>query len=230
MKKNLFYCIFFCAFIYNVKIDAQNVQFGVRLGTNASWIGKTPDKASADGLNIGFTGGAWVRLAFRDADESGFYIQPELLFSTFGSKYVSNLSSSFGKTENKTLTTFRNFEVPVLAGYRMMLGETSELRLYAGPVFARVNNAKQVETTTISTDANAATNTPATSVSKEITNDITDKMKGSYTAGLLGVGFNIKKFTIDVRFQKVLTNMYQNSTNTDDRPAMFQIGVGYRIF
>ncbi|TAE73021.1 MAG: PorT family protein [Bacteroidetes bacterium] len=230
MKNNFFYFILVSIFFLNItKTNAQNIQFGLRVGMNASWIGQAPENGNTNGTNFGFTGGAWVRIAFRDPDESAFYVQPELLYSTFGSKYTTSVTTPFGTSEKKSVINFNNFELPILAGYKIMLGEESEIRLYAGPVFARVNSAKQIETTTIVTNAINA-NTPATKTTGETEIDITDKMKGVYTAGLVGVGFNIKKFTIDLRFQKVFTNMYQNSTGEENRPAMIQLGVGYRIF
>ncbi len=231
MKKNSFYCILVCILFANIfETQSQNIQMGVRVGMNASWIGAAPENGSTNGVNLGFTGGAWVRIGFGEKDESGIYVQPELLYSTFGSKYILTSTSAFGTTERKSVVNFSNFELPILAGYKIMLGETSELRFYGGPVFGKTNLAKQIESITVITNA-ITPNTPPTQTSKNSDEiNITDQVKGAYTAGLVGVGVNINKITIDFRFQKVFTNMYQNSTGQENRPAMIQLGVGYRIF
>jgi hypothetical protein len=203
-------------------VKAQSVQGGARIGVNASWIGKAPENSNADGVNYGFNGGVWVRVAFREADESSLFLQGELLYSRFGSKTTSILQTGLSTLETKSARIFTAFDLPILLGYKINISESFEFRLYGGPVFSKILTAEDKFTRTVIFDNTRAAVSDA--------NDIKNDVKNYSTSAMFGVGLNLGRVTLDLRYQRVMSNMYVNSSNNDSKPAMLQLGIGCRIF
>lgn len=227
MKKINYFFAILCLIVglsHNPIFAQINISLGAKAGMNASWIGSngTPQNTSSDGFLFGYTGGIWSRINFSDAEESGFFVQPELVLSQMGSKSVTNNNSGISTIKITNSNIFNLAELPILAGYRLNILDNFDLRFYGGPVFSRVLNAKNK----VKNEASAGNST----ASSEKTQDITEDVKPYWTSIQIGVGTNINRFNIDVRFQRVLTSMYMSSTNDDSRAMAFQLTLGYKIF
>lgn len=99
--------------------------------------------------------------------------------------------------------TFQSFDVPVLLGTRIGLGPIG-FRIQAGPVFSFAQDG----------DVNflGAANW--------------DNYKRSSTGIIGGIGADISKFTVDLRYEHGLTNLNE-SAEFDQKIRMWTIGVGF---
>jgi hypothetical protein len=149
----------------------------------------------------GFQGGAFVRITL-----FGFYIEPELLFSTRTDDYtVTNVQS----TESIIVKqTFNKLEVPVMLGFKL-----GPLRLNAGPTGSLLINS------------------PKELISNPDFKNNYSRMTFGYQAGL---GFDLLNFlTFDLRYegslkkyQNQIQNLIGTKYNLDDRPNAFLFSVG----
>ncbi len=224
--KNYFAVVAIClfAFLANHAKAQININVGAKAGMNASWIGSggTPQNTTSDGFLFGYTGGIWGRINLSDKEESGIFLQPELVFSQMGSKSVLTNTTGISTVKTTSSRLFNLAELPILAGYRLNLGEDVDLRFYGGPSFARILSA-QDKTRSEATLSGSSTAT-------EKNQDITEDVKPYWTSIQIGAGVNINRINIDLRFQRVITAMYMNSTSDETKAMAFQLTLGYKIF
>src|SRR5690606_35564125 len=108
------------------------------------------------------------------------------------------------KTEGENgEATFKSVDVPVLLGTRIGIGPIG-FRVQAGPVFSFAQDGK----------VNLKTATDW------------DKYKKSSTGIIGGIGADISKFTVDLRYEHGLTNLSDNSTY-NQKIRMWTVGVGF---
>jgi hypothetical protein len=224
MKKNILLITVIYLITFTISLKAQTIQLGAKLGANTSWAGQPPKEYTRDGINLGFTGGAWVHLSMKESDESGFFLRPEINYSTFGSKVSNTTVSPFGSTNKTDRFIFGALDIPISLGYRIMIGETFELRLYGGSSYATIMSAKQINSFEIkNTQLNLTT-------SGEETKDIKESVRNNAYSYILGAGLGINRLQIDLRYQSFITNMYKDFTTDELKPSMIQVAVGYRLF
>src|ERR1035437_5946486 len=149
----------------------------------------------------GFQAGAFMRLTI-----FGFFIQPELLFSTRTNEYtVENMQTTTSYIVNQK---FNKLEIPVMVGFKL-----GPLRLDAGP------------------SGSLLLNTPKALIDIPDYKNMYSKMTVGYQAG---VGIDIlKTLTLDLRYEgnlKKYQNQIQNlagtKVNLDDRANAFLLSVG----
>jgi opacity protein-like surface antigen len=152
----------------------------------------------------GFHGGAFVRITL-----FGFYIEPELLFSTRTDEYtVNNITNQNSPVSYIAKQTFNKLDIPVMLGFKL-----GPLRLNAGPTGSLLINS------------------PTDLISNPEYKNNYSKMTIGYQAG---VGFDLfKRLTFDLRYEgslKKYQNQIQNlagtKVNLDDRPNAFLLSVG----
>jgi len=153
----------------------------------------------------GFHGGAFVRLTL-----FGFYIQPELLFSTRTNEYtVSNTTTPSSVTSYVAKQSFNRLDLPVMLGLKL-----GPIRLNAGP------------------SGSLLINSPKALISNPDVKNNYSKMTFGYQAGL---GFDLLgRLTFDLRYEgslKKYQNQIQNlagttKVNLDDRPNAFLLSIG----
>ncbi|WP_313261667.1 porin family protein [Sphingobacterium sp.] len=97
--------------------------------------------------------------------------------------------------------TFKSVDLPVLLGTRIGLGPIG-VRIQAGPVFSFAHEG----------DIKSVANT--------------DAYKKSSTGIIGGVGADISKFTVDLRYEHGLSNMSKDNVHKQ-KISMWSIGVGY---
>ncbi|WDF69383.1 porin family protein [Sphingobacterium oryzagri] len=97
--------------------------------------------------------------------------------------------------------TFRSFDVPVLLGTKIGLGPIG-FRIQAGPVFSFAQDGKVNFTTDW------------------------DRYKRTSTGIIGGIGADISKFTVDLRYEHGLTDLNE-SPDYNQKIRMWTIGVGF---
>jgi opacity protein-like surface antigen len=156
------------------------------------------------GANYGFHGGAFVRLSLM-----GFYIQPELLFTSRTDEYkVSDVTSPQSTVEIIKKQQFNRLDLPVMLGAKF-----GPVRLNVGP------------------SARLLINSP-----KDLIDDPDFKaMYNNFTFGYqAGLGIDIiKRITVDLRYegslqkyQTQIENLTGEEFKLDDRPNAFLLSVG----
>jgi len=128
--------LFAILFVILVSIPAfSQLKFGLKAGVSTTSLSMPSIKTilannntyTVDALTAakyGFHGGAFVRLTL-----FGFYIQPELLFSTRTNEYtVSNTTTPSSVTSYVAKQSFNRLDLPVMLGLKL-----GPIRLNAGP-------------------------------------------------------------------------------------------------
>lgn len=128
----------------------------------------------------------------------GLHVQPELLVTQRGAKFSEN-----GETNTYTLT---NIDVPVMLGKSFAAGL---IHIQAGPEFSLVLNDK------FETEAGG------------LTVESDPNINSSLLGWQAGIGVNIPKITIDLRYQGTFSNLTEDNANY--RPNAVWLTVGYKF-
>jgi hypothetical protein len=209
--------LFAILFVILVSIPAfSQLKFGLKAGVSTTSLSMPSIKTilannntyTVDALTAakyGFHGGAFVRLTL-----FGFYIQPELLFSTRTNEYtVSNTTTPSSVTSYVAKQSFNRLDLPVMLGLKL-----GPIRLNAGP------------------SGSLLINSPKALISNPDVKNNYSKMTFGYQAGL---GFDLLgRLTFDLRYEgslKKYQNQIQNlagttKVNLDDRPNAFLLSLG----
>ncbi|SFS58597.1 porin family protein [Sphingobacterium wenxiniae] len=128
---------------------------------------------------------------------AGFHVQPEVY-------YASKKAGIKTANNEEGDATFKSMDVPILLGTKIGLGPVG-FRIQAGPVFSFAQDGKVV-------NISEATNW--------------DAYKKNSTGIIGGIGADISKLTIDVRYEHGLTNL---SSTGDQKIRMWTVGLGFAI-
>jgi hypothetical protein len=147
---------------------------------------------------------------FGRASFLGFFVQPEVLFSQRKGSFTSNVDST------AVTNTLSYIDIPVMVGYKLAF-----LRFNAGPNFQFLTGAKQ--------KSNDASKDP---------NFSKDNFNSSAVGFQAGLGIDLLKLSIDLRYDGCIGNLGKKVTNTSTgqtvdystRANMWQLTVGFRIF
>ncbi len=115
------------AAVVALSASAQNIQFGVKGGLNASSLSNIEDAVGKLGFNAGVT--ADYQLA------ESLYVLSGLEYTVKGSKF-SDVEVSSGSFNLSYL------QLPIHAGYKMSIADNTRLVLHAGPYLAYALSAK----------------------------------------------------------------------------------------
>jgi Outer membrane protein beta-barrel domain len=200
-------------FVVLISIPAfSQIKFGLKAGVSTTSLSMPTLKTitsgttsfTVDGLTAakyGFQGGAFVRVTL-----FGFYIEPELLFSTRTNEYtVTNVQTTVATVAKQN---FNKLDIPVMLGFKL-----GPLRINAGP------------------SGSLLINSPKDLIANPDFKNNYSRMTIGYQAGL---GFDLfKLLTFDLRYEgslKKYQNQIENLTGTkvnlDDRPNAFLFSVG----
>ena len=185
--------------------DFPLFDIGVKAGANGSFIRNITGEFDSDGMRIGFVGGVWGRIKI---PLIGLYVQPELVISQTGGKVTGPADAGQGAPAIAEITTkLTNWDAIILVGQRFGLGPLA-LRLNLGPVFSNVISANQED-----------------NIFGE--QDIKEFVNNSQIGLQLGVGVDISKFNIDLRYQQNFTKLFEDAG--DSRISALQLTLGYKI-
>ena len=185
-------------------------QFGVKGGVNLTNLSTTSVSGNFSHDNrAGYLGGFWARIG-----GAGIYLQPEA-YITSKSVNIHNTGSvviggdAVSTESQNNHATFTSIDIPILLGTKFgILG--NGIRINTGPVLSYAINKNQ-------------------SVGDD-TNDIAHlNYKGQNYAWQFGVGADIRRLSVDLRYEAGLNKV---TTNNDDhvRINLFNLTLGYRLF
>jgi Outer membrane protein beta-barrel domain len=179
----------------------QSLSIGAKAGLNFNSFTNLPSDGGGVSYSNNGLGTGFLVGGFIRIGLGGFYLQPELVYT----QRTGRLSTKFlGLTTNST-TTVGYIDIPVLFG-RSFIG--GKLRVNLGPVASLPVNSK------VEVDGGSG----STSVS-----DLQSPQFGYQ----VGVGTDLGKFTIDLRYEGYLSNISTRSSSP--RYSGFQLSLGYKF-
>ncbi|EOR94070.1 hypothetical protein ADIARSV_2786 [Arcticibacter svalbardensis MN12-7] len=152
-----------------------------------------------DENRLGYQAGAWARVGI-----AGFIIQPEAYLAGKGGEFKTDNSNGLEASGKIRFTTL---DVPVLLGTKIGLGPLG-VRFMAGPVVSFV------------LDKNLSGNTVL-----EAYDD--DNYKDQNWGAQFGAGVDIANITLDLRYEKGLTNV--RSDDAIKKQNLWQLSLGFKI-
>ena len=194
------------------QLKVENAEFSVLNPVGSLIFNQFKENGS---YSTGLVGGVWLRVG------RTFFIQPEILVSAKGGTFdLLQSSAASGTIPQKVQVDFKstNIDLPFLVGISLK----QLLRLYAGPVasFSITDGHKLTEA------IQAYTNQPL------------DKTLHEAVFGYqAGVGLDLKRFKIDVRYEGALTDVsaikldkVNNDARFTSKTNLWQVTLGFEIF
>lgn len=203
MKKIVFLALIsVSSLLLSQRAQAQSpVTFGPKVALNYNNL-LTKDRSVNNQAFVGLAGGLFIRINI-----GKMYLQPEGYFTTKGSNLTAstdpndpNSAQAAGKVR------LSSFDVPLLLGVKLVDTRAFNIRLMGGPLASFVLKENRNDMNLF--DSNAYTY---------------HKSNIGFQAGL---GFDIGNVTFDARYEGGLNRI--NST-FNQRPSIFQFGVGFKI-
>jgi hypothetical protein len=175
---------------------------GPRAGYNSSTLTTDVDSIRADTKGA-FQFGAFMRIGQR------VYVQPEVNYVVKGG--MLNGDFSMGKIQQEV--TLRSITIPFLIGIRLLHSGNSNFRVMAGPVFSYISG-KELKPVDMIGYWPIKT---------------TDDFKESTWSAQMGAGFDIWRFTLDVRYELGVDNIYTGSDDLKLRNNLFNVSLGFKF-
>ena len=177
---------------------------GIKAGVHASNL-KIEEGKLLDQNGMSLNSDSFTKMhfgAFGRVGYSRLYLQPEIYFSKKGGELSSNiveLTSDFD---------YKNVDVPLLLGYKLIKAKVLDLRIMAGPVFSFV------------TDANYP---------KELDPYLHDEFFEDHLLGVqYGLGVDVLFLTIDARMEHG-SKIYDDPNVVSGSANTFMLTVGWKI-
>ncbi len=180
--------------------DNKRFTLGPRLGLNYS-----TQTTQQSGINndyiLGYQAGGFMRIGLGQKS----YLQPEVYFNSKGSNV------SFTDTQGNTAVTgkirFSSVDVPLLVGRYLVHAKMFKLRLMAGPMVS----------------FNLKTNNGGLTEYAPSAYEFKERIWG----GQIGLGADIGNICLDARYE---TGFEKINSTLGQRPSLFNISVGFKIF
>lgn len=190
--------------------------FGPKAGINISRYATKVDDINISNFKsrdrVGFHAGIFARMHFKR-----LYFQPELTCYMKGGRAMYNLAgldtSGFStSTAYKQKLNIMSVDLPLLIGYN--LGETlRNFRVFAGPVIGYTMMKKRI----------VEPGDPAIPEEQRM------NVKDATYSVTLGIGFDVSKFTMDMRYERGLNNVSWNP-KFKQYPSSFMFTIGWKTF
>lgn len=197
-------------FSFSAMAQISPITFGPLAGFTQNQL--IADKATyKESAKAGLQGGLFVRLSI-----AKFILQPEAYIGLKrGDVEFSYKPNGTGNdvqgTQSLALTTL---DVPLMVGWELLDAKVIKLRAMAGPVAGIVLN----NNVDISTQSGITSDIPQT--------DLIDLRDDAVWAAQAGLGVDILKFTVDVRYQFGISDI---AVNQDLSNNLFHFAVGFKI-
>jgi len=206
-------------FMGNLIFAQLPVTFGPKIGYTSTEL--TTDKSEIkNDLKSGFLAGAFVRIKGKK-----IYFQPEVYFAAKGGdlNYDLNLADTVSPVSVSKTISLNTVDIPLILGYKLFDAKVFNFRIHAGPVASFVVN-KDFEIKHNGED-------PETEVGEGEDQTIKDAIWGLQA----GAGIDVLMFTLDVRYEIGLNNIYEKQEGEPDsglseyKSNVFMVTLGWKI-
>jgi hypothetical protein len=190
------------ALVFLASVTFAQFTIGPKIGFTMSKL-TTNFEDVVEEAKAGFQFGAFARFGDK------LYVQPELMFVTKG-----GIIKSGTVLDAKYSIKLSTMQIPVLVGYRLLNLKVVNLRLMGGPAFSFITN-KEID---------LDEGTPEGIISD-------NNIKDAIWSIQLGAGVDVLMFTLDVRYEWGLNNLWdpQGGTSYDMKSNLWNISLGWKI-
>jgi hypothetical protein len=178
--------ILFTLGVGSVKAQTSDIDFGIKAGVNFSTLKSGLNAITDKSGKIGFNAGVFARVG------EALYFQPEINYVTFSDKYRFNSNSYDAK--------FRQLNVPLMVGYKIVNAADLNFRVSAGPDLY-YNLKKPIAPEGF-------------------------KYKNISAGGVVDAGVDIGSLTFDARYSLGLSKV---NKELGQKANIFSLGVGYKF-
>ncbi len=208
MKKTCFILIVFILTLFTSEQSNAQIDFGIKLGYNASNISTSIDSIKSS-MRSGFHAGVFARIGKR------VHLQPEFYYTLSGATF-ENLG--IGTIDDwKQKVTVGTLDVPVLIGFTIIQSKLLKWRIMVGPEASFVVNSK-IENLNLTGP-----------IEKSDLNTTNWYLQA-------GTGLDILFMTLDIRYQTGLNSLISDVTGSNgtvytvnSKGNVFVISLGFKI-
>ncbi len=193
---------FFTLLVAALSLSAKaQFSLGVKGGVNFSHLSVSDGRINSTELP-GFQLGLWSRIG------KGFYVQPEVYLGSSGSNFNFQYNQSNQTVTESGKVRFTTLNVPVLLGQSFGFSNLN-LRIMAGPMYSYILDNNE-------------------NLSQNVQNAYRDfgNYKNSTLGYQAGVGVDILKFSVDLRYEGGLTEI---NSAYGQRQNVFHLSLGYKF-
>jgi hypothetical protein len=171
----------------SVKAQVPGLNFGIKAGANFANLHSDFKGLSNEKGKMGFNIGAFARIG------KTLYFQPEINYTAFKSEY------SYGGSTYKP--NFKQMNIPLMVGYKIINTEAFNLHISAGPDFSYTLNKP---------------NSPTSFDYKKFN-----------IGGVINAGVDLGSLTIDARYTRGFTKI---NKGLQEKTGIYNLSVGFKIF
>lgn len=199
---------------------AQGLNIGLRGGLTTAKISTNLSENFASENQLGYQGGVFVRLKFNK-----FYVQPELIYNHRSTKLeytyrpvaeINGLTPEVGVNYSMKIGTI---DIPVLLGFKLVDSKMFNFRFFAGPVVSFATNKELTYEVTTGDGENIDTENDPLSV---------DDFNSTTWYLQAGAGVDVLFLTFDVRYEKGLSDIYNNG-DLNFKSNVWVFTLGFKI-
>ncbi len=201
--KRIFFVILIL-FVTNLTYGQLIFDLGLKGGIHTSTLKvKEGDLLTDNGINLGSESITKMHFgAFGRLGVGRLYVQPEVYYSKKGGQLSNNLLDLVGNID------YKNVDVPVLLGYKIIKGSVVDLKVMAGPVFSFI------------TDANYP---------NELDPYLHDEFFNEHLMAFqYGLGIDVLFLTFDARVEHG-SKFYEDPSVVTGKNTTFMFSVGFKI-
>lgn len=173
--------------ISSVQAQVPGLNFGIKAGANFANLHSDFKALSKEKGKMGYNVGVFARVG------ETLYFQPEINYTTFKSEY-SYEGSAFKPN-------FKQMNIPLMVGYKLINTEAFNLHVSAGPDFSYTLNKP---------------NAPTSFDYKKFT-----------VGGVINAGVDLGSLTIDARYSRGFTKI---NKGLQEKTGIYNLSVGFKIF
>ena len=194
--------LFLSAFVFLASVTFAQFTIGPKIGFTMSKLNTNFENVKEEAKS-GFQFGAFARYGDK------LYVQPELMFVTKG-----GIIKSGAVLDAKYSIKLSTMQIPVMVGYKLLNLNVVNLRVMGGPAFSFITNK----------EINLDEGTPEDLISD-------NNIKDAIWSLQLGAGVDVLMFTLDVRYEWGLNNLWdpQGGTSYDMKSNLWNISLGWKI-
>jgi hypothetical protein len=195
---------------------AQMPNIGIRVGLTTSQLSTDLSETFSSDNTLGYQAGAFVRVNL-----GKFYIQPELIYNHRSTKLEYEVTPVIDldnqRVGARTEMKIGTFDIPVIAGFKLIKTKLLNVRVFAGPVMSLATN-KSLSYNYTTGDGEEFTGEVNEPINVDDFNQITWYAQA-------GAGVDVLFLTFDIRYEKGLSDLYNGGeVNFKNNVWVFTLG------
>lgn len=223
-------CLLLIMILSTGSLSAQKVKLGIKFGINGTRISNSNSLASIlndssfdlfKETNVKFGNGYQIGAFLRFYPKNKFFIQPELNYAITNAKSSYNADASTDQSNNTIISPeitqeveFRNIEIPIMFGFRILNLSVVQLHIFTGPKISIV------------TDKVASWSQAGEKI-EELSEDYNEQLKDAQYTWQIGTSLDVLSFVLDIRYEKGIANIIDGDFQQQNN--LYVVSLGYKF-